>query len=131
MYSTWLVILMNSYYREVIGSGHGGQFGQVLKFIMRRTLLFGLCRAELCAAITQARRVAGGRRALGNNLDLVRIVGIERILSKGKLDGKLKKIFLRNEMSVWQKCKIFCVAEHYLARHNRGAAKATPACYGL
>lgn len=67
-------------------------------------------RRTLRGAITQARRVAGGRRALGNNLDVVRSVGIERILPEGKMVGKLNKIFRRNEMSFWQRCKIFCVA---------------------
>lgn len=67
-------------------------------------------RRTLRNAIIQARRVAGGRRVLGDNPDIVRKVGVERIHPSGKMTGKLSKIFRGNDMSLWQRCRVFCVA---------------------
>ncbi|MEQ9544748.1 MAG: glycosyltransferase [Marinobacter sp.] len=67
-------------------------------------------RRTLRSAIIQARRVAGGRRVLGDDQDIVRNVGLERIQPSGTISGKLKSIFLGNDMSVWQRCRVFCVA---------------------
>ena len=67
-------------------------------------------RRTLRSAIIQARRVAGGRRVLGDDPDIVRKVGVERIQPSGKISGKLKNIFWAKDMSLWQRCRVFCVA---------------------
>lgn len=67
-------------------------------------------RRTLRSAIVQARRVAGGRRVLDKDRDIVRQVGLERIHSKGEVTGKLKKIFAGNDMSFCQRCRVFVVA---------------------
>lgn len=67
-------------------------------------------RRTLRSAIVQARRVAGGRRVLDMDRDVVRQVGLERIHPKGEVTGKLKKIFAGNDMSFRQRCRVFVVA---------------------
>lgn len=67
-------------------------------------------RRTLRSAIIQARRVAGGRRVLRDDPDIVRKVGVERIQPSGKISGKLKNIFWGNDMGLWQRCRVFFVA---------------------
>lgn len=67
-------------------------------------------RRTLRSAIIQARRVAGGRRVLGDNPDIVQNVGVERIHPSTNTVGKLSKILRENDMSFSQRCRVLCVA---------------------
>ncbi|WP_417530908.1 glycosyltransferase [Marinobacter lipolyticus] len=75
-----------------------------------KSIVYTYPRRSLKGAIIQARRVAGGRRVLGDNPDIVRKVGVERVHPGGRVTGKLSKIFRENDMSIWQRCRVFCVA---------------------
>lgn len=67
-------------------------------------------RTTLKGALIQARRVAGGRRVLENDAQIVANVGVGRIQPKKGLMRKLSVILSANQFSIGQRLKIFFVA---------------------